>query len=129
MIGAQLEDAPGAPCWYELLTHDLERATRFYSELFGWTVTEKDLPTVGPYSVARLADTSVAGLMTIRKEWGEVAPVWNVYFGVRSCDEAAKATRELGGCVIVEPRTVPGSGRFALFADPADAGFDVFELP
>lgn len=129
MIGTQLEDVPGAPCWYELLTHDLARATRFYSDLFGWTIAEKDVPTVGLYSVARIGETSVAGLMTIRKEWGEVAPVWNVYFGVRSCEAAARTVRELGGCVIVEPRSVPGTGCFALFADPKGAGFDVFELP
>lgn len=127
MIGSQLEDVPGAPCWYELLTHDLARASRFYSRLFGWTIVEKDLPTVGAYSVARLDDKSVAGLMSIREEWGEVAPVWNVYFAVADCDEAARKVEQLGGCVIVAPRTVPGSGRFAPFTDPAGAGFDVFE--
>lgn len=129
MIGSQLEDVPGAPCWYELLTHDLARATRFYSDLFGWTITEKDIPTVGPYSVARMDDRSVAGLMTIRKEWGEVAPVWNVYFCVEDCAATARRARELGGCVVVEPRRVPGTGVFALLTDPRGAGFDVFEQP
>src|SRR6201986_4062246 len=35
-IGAELVNAPGAFCWNELYTSDLEAAKRFYGELFGW---------------------------------------------------------------------------------------------
>src|ERR1700761_1256833 len=30
----------GAPCWIDLLTPDPERASHFYTELFGWTAGE-----------------------------------------------------------------------------------------
>src|SRR5262245_19355930 len=77
MIGARLADEPGAPAWYELVTHDIERATRYYEALFGWTAPEKNIAEVGPYSVARIGERQVGGLMSIRKEWGEgVAAQW-----------------------------------------------------
>jgi predicted enzyme related to lactoylglutathione lyase len=129
MIGAALEDEPGAPCWYELLTHDLPRATRFYADLFGWTPVERTIESVGPYTVARVGDRSVAGLMSIREEWGEVSPKWQVYFSVADCDRVASEAPRLGGGVVVEPRDVPETGRFAILTDPADATFAVFQPP
>ena len=30
----------GAPCWIDLNTSDLDRAVRFYGELFGWTAED-----------------------------------------------------------------------------------------
>lgn len=129
MIGARLADEAGAPCWYELITHDLPRATRFYTDLFGWNATERDIPTVGPYTIAKLGEQSVAGLMSIRKEWGEVAPAWNVYFTVEDCERTVRRARDLGGHVITGPNAVPGFGRFAVILDAEGAAFDVVELP
>src|SRR5438270_11492804 len=37
-IGASLVNAPGALSWNELATPDVEASSRFYSELFGWTL-------------------------------------------------------------------------------------------
>src|SRR5258707_1009626 len=34
-VGAQVSFEPCAICWYELATHDLERAGAFYKEVFG----------------------------------------------------------------------------------------------
>ncbi len=38
----------GAPCWTDLLTSDTERASRFYTEVFGWTAGE-GTPEYGGY--------------------------------------------------------------------------------
>jgi len=54
MVGARLADQPGAPCWYELVTHELPLASRFYVGLFEWTTVEKTIGGVGPYTVARV---------------------------------------------------------------------------
>ncbi len=129
MIGTTLEDRPGAPCWYELITHDLPRATRFCGDLFGWTAVERTIDGVGPYTVARVGERSVAGLMSIRKEWGQVLPRWQVYFSVEDCGRAAQQAAALRGRVIAGPVGVPEIGRFALLADPSDAVFGVFQAP
>jgi len=129
MIGVRLADEPGAPCWYELITHDLERATRFYVELFGWNTSERKILSAGPYTVARLGERSVAGLMRIRTEWGVVTPRWQAYFAVADCAETVRRARALGARVITGPNTVPDSGTFAVLADTEDAVFCVLQLP
>ncbi len=129
MIGARLADQPGAPCWYELVTHDLPLASRFYTGLFAWKMAEKTIPTVGPYTVARIGEPPVAGLMSIRKEWGEWAARWQVYFSVGDCACSVKDAVSLGGRVITGPNLVPETGTFAVLADPLEAVFVAFELP
>jgi hypothetical protein len=129
MIGARLQDEPGAPCWYELITHDLAAVTRFYADLLGWDTVEKTIEGVGPYTTARIGGRSVAGLMRIRREWGDVSPRWQVYIAVADCARAAEQAAALRGSVIAGPMDVPEVGRFALLADPCDAVFAVFQAP
>ena len=129
MIGARLEDLPGAPCWYELLTHDLAASGRFYSGLFGWAAVERTLPVVGPYTSLKNGDRSAAGMMAIRKEWGEVSPRWQVYFAVGDCARTARQAVARKGRVVAGPIAVPEVGTFAVLEDPAEAVFVVFETP
>src|SRR3954449_3963673 len=39
-IGAELVNAPGALCWNELASPDLEASASFYSGLFGWELQQ-----------------------------------------------------------------------------------------
>jgi len=127
MIGARLADQPGAPGFYELVTHDLDLATRFYSALFGWSATERDIPEVGSYTIARIGEQTVAGLMSIRKEWGPVPAHWQVYFCVPDCARSVDEARKLGGDVYAGPTLVQNFGRFAVISDPQCAVFCVVE--
>jgi uncharacterized protein len=129
MIGTTLEDHPGAPCWYELVTHDLPRATRFYADLFDWAPVDRSVDGRGPYTVARIGQRSVAGLVGMRKEWGAASPRWQVYFSVTDCDHAVRETMALKGHVVTGPRDVPEIGRMAILADTSDALFAVFQAP
>jgi predicted enzyme related to lactoylglutathione lyase len=126
MIGARLADEPGAPCWYELVTHDLPASVRFYSALFGWSTSERTLEPGGPYTLARQGERSIAGMMAIRKEWGEVPPRWQVYIAVDDCARAARDAAALGGRVIAGPIDVREVGSFAILADPSEAVFAAF---
>jgi predicted enzyme related to lactoylglutathione lyase len=129
MIGARLADEPGAPCWYELVTHDLPASVHFYSALFGWSTSERTLEPGGPYTVASKGGRSVAGMMTIRKEWGDVPPRWQVYFAVDDCTRAVRKAVAHGGRVIAGPQDVRDVGEFAVLADPSEAVFAVFRAP
>jgi predicted enzyme related to lactoylglutathione lyase len=53
-IGASLVNAPGALCWNELATPDIEASSRFYSELFGWTLEPMEGMEM-PYSIIKTA--------------------------------------------------------------------------
>jgi hypothetical protein len=129
MIGTTLEDRPGAPSWYELLTPDLPEATRFYSALFGWTPVDRSVDGLGPYTVARIGEQSVAGLTGRRNEWGASSPRWQVYFSVPDCDGAVREARALQGRVLSGPTDLPEIGRTAILADTSDAVFALFQPP
>jgi predicted enzyme related to lactoylglutathione lyase len=45
------QHAPGTFNWPELLAADAEAAKKFYSALFGWTITSQDMGEHGMYHI------------------------------------------------------------------------------
>ena len=62
----------GAPSWFETLTTDVDRATEFYSGLFGWTPEVMPMPGAA-YTTFKLGDRHVAGMMPITRRWGDLS--------------------------------------------------------
>jgi predicted enzyme related to lactoylglutathione lyase/uncharacterized protein YndB with AHSA1/START domain len=114
----------GAPSWFETLTTDVERATKFYVELFGWTPETMPMPG-GMYTVFKRAGVPVAGMMAITKEMGELPPHWGVYFTVRDADAAARAAIALGAKQCVPAHDIAGVGRFCGLTSPQGVTFYV----
>ena len=83
---------PGTLGWFELLTGDTDAAAKFYAGLVGWSVKQKDSETNGSQYIEFVkGGESVAGMMQIQPEWGQVPPNWGIYFvvvGRRRDDEA-----------------------------------------
>ena len=50
------DSSHGLPCWYELMTTDLDAAQGFYGALMGWTVTDAGMPGFD-YRLAAAAGT------------------------------------------------------------------------
>ena len=129
--GLDLRDAPGAMSWNELQTRDLDRASRFYTAVFGWEWTE---PGDNGYLVAILEskegpDKSVAGAMTMPPAVPAQAPSnWSVYFEVADCDASTWLATELGGQVFLPPMEM-GDMRFSGITDPSGAMFMLLSQP
>lgn len=124
--GDEVRNRPGAVCWYELITTDVEAAGKFYSAVFGWTAQAHG-PAEGPggYRELKLDDKTLGGLMAKPPMMpAEAPPFWGVYFAVDDTDAAAAKAAELGGRVLVEPMDIP-PGRFAVIADPTGAAFNI----
>jgi predicted enzyme related to lactoylglutathione lyase len=103
--------------FFEVISADVERAQKFYGELFDWQVAAD--PAMGGYG---LVDTG-AGSGAIGGGIGpSMAPGdTGVRIYVRGDDlEAFLAKAEaLGGQRLVPPTDLPGDfGRFAVFTDP-----------
>ena len=112
-------------CWDELLTPDAAHAGAFYSEVFGWQVQEVPMGPHGTYYLLKRGALDAAGIMQMPP--GAAAPAhWLAYVAVPDVDDSARAIRELGGKLWVEPRDIPGIGRFAVAGDPQGASFAVF---
>lgn len=103
--------------YFEILSTDPERSTRFYTELFGWTAQDSGQPG---YS---LIDTG-AGEQGIGGGIGAVpspdAPGGTtVYVRVDDLQAYLDRAERLGGRTLVPPMALPGDyGTIAVFADP-----------
>jgi len=131
MEGSALVDEPGAPCWYELMTPDPEKARAFYTALFGWTVTISPMPTVsgGKYTEFHNGKSAAAGMMPTPPELlGKVPPHWLPYIAVEDCDATARAWAAAGGRAEVPPTDIPGIGRFAVLTAPDGATLGVIRM-
>jgi predicted enzyme related to lactoylglutathione lyase len=105
----------------EVLTNKPAEAANFYTNLFGWTTTDVDLPPVGRYTVFKLGELQVCGLLQIGRDWG-VSPRWNVIYHVADCAAAIKDTQQLGGR-LEYVHDVPRAGRIATLYDSGGALF------
>lgn len=120
---------PGAPSWVDLLTGDLDAATRFYTGLFGWWAVDVPMPDGrGVYRMFRQDGRDVAGA-------GEQSPemvaqgarsAWTVYVA-GDADTAAERAASAGGGVVMPPADVGDSGRITVLADPDGAAIGVWE--
>jgi predicted enzyme related to lactoylglutathione lyase len=118
--GAALLDEPGSLWWSELLTRDVAVAKTFYSNLLGWRAIDT-LKYGIRYSVFKLGDESLAGLLPIGADWGAVSPYWQILFAVDNCDARVDRAKKAGGSLVFGPNDVPNAGRAAIVSDPRDA--------
>ena len=126
--GAELANEPGTWSWSELITTDVQAATSFYADVFGWTTDPKGDGPVPEYVEWQVGGRSVAGMMQKPPMMpAEVPPHWGVYFAVADADAAAARVQELGGTVLMPPMDIE-PGRFAAVADPSGAVFNVIAL-
>ena len=78
----------------------------------------------GDYTTWLKADGPAGGMMAMAV--GGPAPShWLPYFSVSNVDATAKQAASLGAQTFVPPTDIPGTGRFAGFADPQGATFAV----
>ncbi len=116
----------GAPSWFETLTSDADRATEFYTSLFGWTPQVNQMPGFS-YTTFMLGAEPVAGMMQITPDMGPLPPHWGVYFTVNNADETAKLATELGASLCIPPQDIPEIGRFCGITSPQGVIFYVIQ--
>jgi predicted enzyme related to lactoylglutathione lyase len=126
-IGSQLVNEPGALCWNELVSTDVDAARAFYPAIFGWSF-EVHKGDGMEYTEWRIGDRSVGGLMAKPAAMPPQVPShWAVYFAVDDCDAAIKQVTELGGRQMTPAMDIP-QGRFAFVTDPEGAPLGVIAL-
>lgn len=117
----------GAFSWSELMTPSPGGSIEFYGSLFGWKLETMDMQG-GKYTVAKVGDTPVAGMMD-SAACGEGAPpmptAWSCYVTVDNVDKALEKCLSLGGKVLMPAMDVPTVGRMACIQDPQGATISV----
>jgi predicted enzyme related to lactoylglutathione lyase len=115
----------------DLQTTDLEAATSFYSDLFGWSYEDAPMsedPT-DTYRMFTQGGRVVCAASKQRSEQAEagVPPMWNAYFSTSDVDVAAKRCEAAGGTIHAAPFDVFDAGRMAVISDPAGAFFCLWQ--
>ena len=116
----------GNPCWYELGTGDLQGASDFYARIFGWEIADSGMEGY-QYSLAKSDGDMVAGLMRNSDQVGNPAANWLIYFAVDDCDRSAGEVKSASGTIQKGPDDIPGTGRYAVVADPQGAFFGLLQ--
>jgi len=118
----------GAFSWNELMTTDVKGAKAFYGDLFDWGMQDFK-PSDMDYTLVKLGDQDIAGIMAIPDKAVGMPPRWGAYVTVADVDALLPRVMQLGGKVIVPPHDIPDVGRFAVIQDPQGAMLSIISYP
>ena len=129
-IGIQVHGEPNSLGWTQLNAKDTTVATKFYTALTGWKTQVDPMPgTGGDYTTWLKADGPAGGMMAMPPGTPAAVPShWLPYFAVSHVDATAQKAASLGAQTFVPPTDIPGTGRFAVFADPQGATFAIIKF-
>lgn len=118
----------GKPCWFELSTDKgkLPEAEAFYARVLGWSFANSGMSGMS-YHLASHGGDMIAGVMEMPDDVVGMPPAWMIYLEVDDIDASAARISSLGGMIFREPADVPGTGRFAIAADPQGAAFGLLQ--
>jgi hypothetical protein len=115
--------------YFEIQVDDVDRARRFYENVFGWSFRRLDLVPIEYYSIE--TGGSRGGMLkrparTPPPEHGTNAFVCSIE--VESFDETATRIAAGGGVVALPKFAVPGTCWQGYFVDPEGNTFGLFEV-
>ncbi len=107
--------------WNELITSDIEAAKQFYGAVFGWTSETMPVAPGWDYTLFKLGDTTVAGMIRLAPKMATATPQWLSYvFSDDVVADLAKA-QAAGATILKEAMEVPNTGTLGILRDPQGA--------
>lgn len=127
-IGVEIGNEPGSYGWNELMSRDIDTAKRFYSEVFGWTYHQIQMPH-SLYNVIDGGDNGgLGGLMAMPDGVPDEVPShWMVYFIVADLETSMARAEEGGGQTVHGPMDLPDVGTVAAVVDPTGGMFTMMQ--
>ncbi len=110
----------GSINWVDLSTPDAAASAAFYGELLGWDYTKSVTP-MGEYTVAKVGEREVAGMMEQDPTMADSPPVWTLFFYVEDMEATLAQVKAAGGTILEAPFDIPDGPRICVAADPAGA--------
>ena len=108
--------------WTDLTVENAEEISTFYGEVVGWKPDPVDMGGYSDFTMnAPSTGTAIAGICHARGSNASLPAQWLVYITVVDVDQSAKRCAELGGTILVEPKSMGSHGRYCVIQDPAGA--------
>ena len=98
--------------YLEIVTADVPATTEFYSKAYGWDF-EGEAHELGFARVAKLPDGSLCGIRAPIHD--QESAIVRTYLQVADIDSAVKRAAELGAMIALEPMTIAGRGKIAIY--------------
>lgn len=120
--------AQGTPNYVDVMTPDQQATAAFYSQLFGWELSEEPLgDDGGVYITASIDGDPVAGISGQMPELAGHPAFWNVYLAVDDVDATTAKVVPAGGTVDAGPFDVMEHGRMSAIQDPTGARVNLWQ--
>jgi len=117
----------GEFCWNELATKDVEKAKKFYTELFGWEYEEYNAGEM-IYTIIKSGDKKFGGMWRIPEaQQNKIPPHWMSYILVNDLKSALEKAKKNGATVMVDIKKVGDMGQLAVIIDPVGAHIALWE--
>ena len=114
----------GKVCYLEIPAMTAEASADFYRDMFGWTIVKR-----GDGELAFDDGGGVSGTW-VKESDRTPDEQTRVYIMVDDISDALKRIADAGGRLLTPRKDIaPGSGAFAVFADPAGVAFGLYEEP
>jgi hypothetical protein len=110
---------PGAPCWADLWTSDVDGSRAFYAELFGWTAEEPS-PEFGGYFMFTRNGVPMCGGMGDMDDM-PADNTWKIYLSTPDIDTVVQTTAAEGGQVMFPPMPIADLGIQTVITDATGA--------
>lgn len=110
---------------FDLTAKNTERASKFYSDIFGWKIEKFDGPD--DYWVVTTGDDSEPGINggLMSRNDTDIKTAYSIT--VPSVDEYMEKVKNSGGAIMGLKRTIPGVGYFVHCEDTEDNAFGLIE--
>lgn len=107
----------------ELITDDVDSATLFYRDLFGWEA--QDIESAGPVRYAVLNSTDHDGVVGVTNQFFEAVgcALWIPYFATDDVGVTNAKAKALGASLCVDSIAMINGERKAILSDPTGAVF------
>jgi uncharacterized protein len=127
--GTTITGVDGTICWADLSTADQDRASSFYSLLFGWTIVKEEEEPKHNYWHIKNGEQFIGGIPPASHRDPKIPPHWEIYIQASDCDSIASKAKGMGAKLYLPPKDFENVGRISVIADPQGAVFAIFQAP
>ncbi|MEO8430811.1 MAG: VOC family protein [Acidobacteriota bacterium] len=103
----------------ELNTTDLDKAKKFYGDLFDWNLEDVQMGPMGTYTMIQPGTGTGGGMLRHPDPKGPSA--WLAYVDVDDIGASTKKAKSLGATIMKDVTEVPGVGWMSILVDPTGA--------
>ena len=109
----------------ELNTTDVDKAKKFYRQLFNWEMEDAEMGLSGTYTMIKPGTGTSGGIL--KNPMPGQPSMWLAYVEVDDIVAATQKAKSLGAKIVRDVTEVPGAGWLSIIADPTGAGLGLWK--